>query len=120
MKLTTVGAVVAKRALTVSKIKRATVLIGKPKKFRGGSDYYCPFQILGMGDERVRYSGGVDPVQALQLALVDIGTLLYTSHEAKAGTLSWDAGSVKGDFGFPVPNIIQDLLPDEIREKYSR
>jgi hypothetical protein len=120
MKLTNVGTVIASRVLTVAGRKTVTVLIGKPKKFRGGVDYYCAFQIVGIGDEIVRYSGGVDAVQALQLALMDIGTRLYTSDEAKAGTLSWNAGSTKGDLGFPVPNIIGNLLPESIRETYSR
>jgi hypothetical protein len=120
MKLSSVGAVIATRVLVLSKRKKVTVMIGKPKKFRGGNDYYCPFQILGMDDEPVRYSGGVDPVQAIQLALMDIGTRLYSSKAAKAGRLSWNAGSAEGDLGFPVPDVIRDLLPEKIRERYSR
>jgi hypothetical protein len=102
MKLTTIGATVATRKLILSNEKTVTVKIGKPKKFGGGNaSYYCPYQILGMGDELVKYAGGVDRVQALQLTLVQIGVRLSTSKEAKAGELSWEAGSEKGDFGFP-------------------
>jgi hypothetical protein len=116
MKLSSVGIVIATRVLTLPKGKEVTVAIGKPRKFRNGIDYYCPFQILGMGDDQVRYCGGVDAVQALQLALENIGTRLYSSKDAKTGTLSWDAGRTKGDFGFPVPNVIRDLLPRGIRK----
>lgn len=101
MKLTSVGTVVAVRKLRLAKGDKVTVVIGKPKKFRSESDYYCPYQIVGIGDEIVRYAGGVDPVQALQLALRQIGARLGASKEAKTGRLSWEAGSAKGDFGFP-------------------
>ena len=111
MKLSSVGTVVVTRVLTRSKGQKVTVTIGKPRKFRNESDYYCPFQIMGIGDEQVRYSGGVDTVQALQLALEQIGTRLYSSEEARTGKLSWDGGSTKGDLGFPVPDVIRDLVP---------
>jgi len=101
MKLTKVGKIFATRELTLSGRAKVTVAIGKPRKFRGGIDYYCPFQITGMGDEKVRYTGGADAVQALQLALVLIGVQLQSSEEARAGKLSWDGGRRRGDFGFP-------------------
>jgi hypothetical protein len=113
MKLKTVGVVIAIRKLDLSSGKKVTVVIGKPRKFRTGIDYYCPYQIRGIGDGLVRYAGGIDPVQALQLTLMQIGAHLYASEEAKAGHLSWEAGSTKGDLGFPVPHIIRDLLPGE-------
>ncbi len=105
------GAVIAHRKLTLSRARTVTVTIGKPKKFRGGNDYYCPYRITGIGQEQIGYAGGVDPVQALQHTLMKIGTDLYTSKEAKTGRLRWDAGSTKGDLGFPVPNAIRDLVP---------
>src|SRR5260221_3164938 len=102
MRLRSVGTVIAHRKLTLSRTQTVTVNIGKPKKFRGGHDYYCPYRITGIGQEKIKYAGGVDPVQALHLALMKIGTELYTSKEAKAGRLRWDGGSTKGDLGFPV------------------
>jgi hypothetical protein len=102
MQLSTVGTVIATRKLTLSNGKMATVKIGKPKRFRGGNDdYYCAYQIVGIGDKRIRYAGGVDTIQALRLALVQIGAYIGATREAKAGTVSWDAGSARGDFGFP-------------------
>jgi hypothetical protein len=100
MKLTSVGTVIAMRALRLGKGGKVTVVVGKPKKFRGESDYYCPYRIVGIGDEIVRHAGGVDPIQALQLAFRQIGARLSASKEAKAGKLTWDAGNEKGDFGF--------------------
>ena len=84
-------------------------MIGKPEKFPDADDYYCPYQIVGVGNERVRYAGGIDAVQALELTLKMIGTDLYTSGEAQSGALSWMGGSKKGDLGFPVPDGLRDL-----------
>ncbi len=50
-------------------------------------------------------------MQALLLALKRVGADLYTSAEAKAGLLTWEAGSSKSDLGFPVPDSIRDLAP---------
>jgi len=65
------GEVIASRRLFVADEKartlEVTVKLGKPKRFPGSADYYCPYQITGLGNERVRYAGGVDAVQALSL-----------------------------------------------------
>jgi hypothetical protein len=80
------------------------VKIGVPQRYpEGEEDYFCPYQILGIGDERVRYGSGIDALQALMLTLKMIGADLYTTPEAKSGALSWVGQSVKGDLGFPVP-----------------
>jgi hypothetical protein len=85
-----------------------TVLIGKPETFPDGNGCYCPYQILGIGDQRVRYAGGEDTVQALMLTLKKIGTDLYASPEAKAGLLTLYGSK---DLDFPVPDSIRDLAP---------
>jgi len=113
MNLKNVGQVIAIRELTSNSGKKITVTIGIPEMFPdGGDDYYCPYQIIGIGNERVRYAGGIDSVQSLELAFKMIGTDLYTSAEAQAGELNWAGGSKKGDLGFPVPDVMSDLLPD--------
>jgi hypothetical protein len=76
-----------------------------------GENCYCLYQIIGIGDEKVRKSWGVDSFQAVHLTLMRIGSSLYTSDESKSGKLAWEAGSVPGDFGFPVPERLMDLLP---------
>jgi hypothetical protein len=95
--------VIATRSILVKdKEKKITIIIGKPKQFPDTPDYYCPYQILGIGDEKIRYAAGIDAVQAIQLAMVMIGSDLYTLKEATTGQLRWK-GDEKGDLGFPAP-----------------
>ncbi len=102
MRPVTIGTVIAKRVLTLSGGGKVMVELGKPRRFRGGPpDYYCPVRIRGLGDDYISCAAGVDAVQALQLALHCIGSLLYSSEEWKVGKLSWDAAPAKGDLGFP-------------------
>lgn len=107
MKLESVGEVIAIRRLCLNDDEKNEVFvtIGKPQPFSDSPDYYCPFQINGLlGRESVFYAGGVDAIQAIQLAMKMIGALLYTSDEAKQGRLRWTGGS-NGDLGFPSPDI---------------
>ena len=108
MQLTDVENIIATRELTLEDGKKVTVVIGQPRKFDEGDDYYCPFQISGIDNGRISYAGGIDAIQAFELALKKIGTILYTSEEAKSGKLTWDAG-VDGYLGFPLPDSIRDL-----------
>lgn len=108
MKLTSVGVVIAQRELSLAQKAKISVYIGKPELFPDGNGHYCPYQIIGLGDHKVRYAGGEDAVQALTLALKSVGALLYTSAEGKAGLLRWNDS---GDLGFPVPDSIRDLAP---------
>jgi hypothetical protein len=105
------GTVIATRKLTLAGVKTVTVRIGKPELFPDGLNWYCPYQVDGIGNGRVRRAGGIDAVQALQLALKMIGADLYTSAEARSGSLTWDAGKEQRDLGFPVPDAIKDLAP---------
>jgi hypothetical protein len=79
-----------------------SVLLGKPKQFSDSPDHYCPYRIVGIGDEKIWHIGGVDAVQAIQLAMVAIGALLYRLNEKSAGRIRWDAGE-GDDLGFPLP-----------------
>lgn len=81
LKLKDVGEIIATRDFTLDKTGKVTVLIGKPQQFPGGDDWYCPHQKLGIGSGKVKYAGGVDPVQALVLALSMLGAELYCSRE---------------------------------------
>ena len=58
----------------------------------------CYYKILGMGREKLRYAAGADAIQAVSLALVNIGTNIYASPEAKSGLLKWHGA---GNLGFP-------------------
>jgi len=85
MKLTSVGPVIATRELSLSGKTTVSVTIGKPEIFPDGNGCYCPYQILGLRDQRISYAGGEDTVQALMLALKAVGAVLYTSPEGKGG-----------------------------------
>jgi hypothetical protein len=102
MQLNTIGQVFITRTLKLSHTLSTdvTITIGKPQKFPDGQDYYCPFQIMGLGDEKVNRVGGIDEVQALLLALEDVGTRLSETEEYKQGHLTW-IGSDEGNLGFP-------------------
>ncbi len=104
------GVVIAKRDLLLGRERRVQVLIGKPEPFPDGIDWYCPYQITGIGSERVWWAGGVDSVQALVLALQNVGAWLVSSPEFKGGELRWECGSTDGDLGFPVSANIRDAL----------
>jgi hypothetical protein len=121
MKLSSIGTVIAKRVLTLRGGKKVTVELGKPRRFRGGApDYYCPVRVRGLGEDYLSYSAGIDAFQAIELAMIRVGGLLYGCDEAMAGKLSWDAGQMSGDLGFPVPEAAADLLPEEVRAIYVR
>lgn len=113
MKLENVGTVIAERLLSLDGTQNVRVLIGTPKQQTGDDNWYCPYQTDGIGSGRVGISYGVDPIQALVLALSMVGAELYCSKEYEAGRLSWDCGAVKGDLGFPVPESIRDVLPGQ-------
>jgi len=56
-------------------------------------------------------AGGIDSVQALELALRMIGAIIYASDHHASGNLMWEAPGQ--GYGFPVPNNIRDLLVGE-------
>ncbi len=97
--------VVARRLLILGgePPRNVVVLVGKPKPLPNSEDCYCAYQIIGIGDEKVRYAAGIDSVQALQLTLRAVGAHLYLSAEGRSGTLKWEDGG-SGDLGFPRPD----------------
>lgn len=77
-----------------------TVKLGRPVPFPDDSSYYAPFQVIGAGSEKVRYAGGVDAFQALQLAMKIIRSYLDALAVECSAELSWEGGE-SGDLGFP-------------------
>jgi hypothetical protein len=70
--------------------------------------WWCRFTIGWPEGELARAAGGVDAIQAFDLALRMIGTHLYTSALHEAGRLMWlEPGR---GYGFPVPHVIRGLL----------
>lgn len=108
MKLTTIGTVIAERTLDLAPRSKVVVRIGKPRKFRGDGNYFCLYEILWPGKRRISYCGGVDAIQALELAMSMIATDLYTS--PVAAKLTWLG---RRDLGFPILKAIRDLVPKD-------
>lgn len=104
MQIDDLGDVIAERRLSMKtrdgQVTAITVKLGKPVEFPEGSGYYAPFQITGTGSEKIRYAGGVDAIQALQLAMKMLGATLKALQDQQAVELSWEAGD-PGDLGFP-------------------
>jgi hypothetical protein len=105
MELKEIGDVVAVRRLHLEGEEPNTtqilVELGRPAKFPEFSDFYCPYRISGAGEEKLFYAGGVDGIQAIQLALCMIGAYLYESVNPRFGNrLRWE-GDEAGDLGFP-------------------
>jgi hypothetical protein len=111
MNLTNVGEIIAERNLNLvgDRPLKVIIRIGKPQIFPDSRDYYCPYQIIGLGKEKIRYAGGIDSIQALLLALDKIGVDLYSSQEAQSDRLRWE-GDETGELGFPFPDALRDLI----------
>lgn len=77
-------------------------------------DWSCRFEIGWPEGMLTRSVTGIDTIQALELALRMIGTILYSSDLHKSGRLMWQVPNQ--GYGFPVPNTIRDLLVGEDRE----
>lgn len=96
MKLNNLGVIIARRRLCWpgKEGNKIIVLIGKPRPFPQSKrfphrDYYCPYQIVGVGDQKMRYAGGIDAVQALQLVFSAIGIDLQHLNNRGLSTLKW-------------------------------
>lgn len=72
------------------------VQIGKPEQHKNKKEWACEFQIVGLGEDRIRSARGVDSLQALILALEGI----WHSLERSGRSLTWIGGE-EGDHGVP-------------------
>jgi Domain of unknown function (DUF6968) len=105
IEVASVGEVIATRVLRLVGDDSTTeirVQIGKPCQFPDGRGFYCPYQISGLGNAKVRYAAGIDAVQALQLVMGIIGADLHSRNRSCEGKLRWE-GDRGGDLGFPSP-----------------
>lgn len=114
MKRRTVGTVIAERVLDLKPGKRVVVKIGKPRKHRGYDTYVRAHEVRRPDRTQIFYAVGIDTVQALHLGLQMTGTTLYISEAAKQGKLTWLGGR---NLGFPVPDIIADIVPKDSGRK---
>src|SRR5262249_50722945 len=89
--------VVARRSLEYCPSRgskdRLVVEVGRPARDRASEygDWYCPYRIRGLGRERVFPVFGVDPMQALILALAGLSAEI-TRWGRKDGALRWLGG----------------------------
>ena len=104
MKLDDVGKTIAIRRLTLPQDggppSDVSILLGEPKQLPDHSDFYCPYQIKGVGSEKAVYMGGIDAFQALQLARRALAADLEVLNERLARRLRWE-GDEHGWLGFP-------------------
>jgi uncharacterized protein DUF6968 len=99
------GQVIAERTLTFSAPDRPArtviVKLGAPKQGPDRpDDWFCPWQIIGIGSEQVMYTAGVDGFHTLQLVMDMIGVTLYYEAE-RAGMRMYWLDEADPDIGFP-------------------
>lgn len=89
--------VIAERRLSLKidgEEREIRITLGRPYQ-ESDQAYFCPFRIAGIGEEQTKRAGGIDSIQAMQLALVMIGALL----SSQSKNLKWDGEPYTG---FPV------------------
>ena len=87
------------RAVNGESPKDVIVRLGKPQPFPDGSGFFTPFELIGFGPRRVRYAGGIDAFQSLQLVFHMISVdLHHYKHEPSVEMYFLEAGD---DLGFP-------------------
>ena len=102
--MNTLGEVVAVRCLSLVDEPNREILVKMGRqRTPGEEDYFCPFQISGMGDERIDAIFGIDAFQAMQLTLQFIGARLLILNQENGGRLRWVCDE-KGGLGFPIPD----------------
>src|ERR1700761_8224425 len=82
------------------------VALSGPTIEEGEDDYRCNYEITGLRTEEKGRVFGSDALQALQLALIRIGAILYTSEEWRGNLLTWNGDA---ELGFPLPESLKDL-----------
>lgn len=93
MQLVEIGEEIASRTLqwtdSSGHTRDVRIRIGRPQPFPDSTDVYCPVQIVGIGSETVKYSAGVDGIQAIVLALKMMRADLEALEREFSGQFSW-------------------------------
>ena len=100
---------IARREYKLGETGKVVIVIGAP--FAVGdknNEFWCPYQITGMGREKVKRAVGVDALQALTLTLYKISTDLFYSDEFQEGRLLWEDGSRVIDLALPILEIMRE------------
>ncbi|MBX3506478.1 MAG: hypothetical protein KF895_13450 [Parvibaculum sp.] len=109
------GRVIATRRFRLRRRPDATVelRIGTPREME--QDAYCPVQLIGVGDEKVRPIFGVDTVQALQLAVRYLDPLLIQYGDR----LRWESQPAHKSLGSDPWNLFEDAGLSEFLSKFA-
>jgi hypothetical protein len=104
MSFETIGEIIATRTLYLvddDNSKRIiSVFVGKPQPSEDQSGYRCPFQLVGIGNQKTQFAQGHDSIHALQSAMILIAANLNHLNDELGGRLRWE-GSRNDDLGFP-------------------
>jgi hypothetical protein len=104
MALDDIGEIIATRQLHFTADdnteRTISVLVGKPQPSPDASGYFCPFQVVGVGNQLTQAAQGCDSMHALQSALILIGANLNHLNDQLGRRLNWE-GDAKGELGFP-------------------
>lgn len=104
MDFDTIGKIIATRRLyfvdEASNKRTVSVFVGEPQQSSDSPGYHCPFQVIGIGNQKTQLARGHDSIQALQSALILIAAGLHHLNNEIGGKLTWEGGG-KGDLGFP-------------------
>ena len=93
------GTVIGTRTYDLPTGAKVTLRIGQPRPTPGKADWFCPWRLVedDAGTVHAAHAAyGVDAVQALQLAMPDIGSAL-----ARIPGIRWQGET---NLGFPTPD----------------
>jgi hypothetical protein len=90
-KIEDMGRVLASRKLYLVDPPQITfeVNIYQPKAFSEGGGFYCPIQVNGSSENKVFYGAGLDSMQALDLSLKSLASLIDVLSRDLGGKLRW-------------------------------
>lgn len=109
------GRVIATRRFRIRRQTGLTVelRIGTPRAM--DRDAYCPVQLVGIGDEKVRPIFGVDTVQALQLAIRYLEPLLLQHGDR----LRWESQPAHKSLGTDPWTLFESAGLSEFLAKFA-
>lgn len=107
---------IATRNVALDDENKVLIVIGSPFSVNEAEgEFWCHYQIIGIGKEIIKRSIGIDALQALCMALYNASNDLYFSDEYREGRLAWEGGMTIADLGLPV----SDGMLEHIREAKS-
>lgn len=107
---------IATREISFGEEGKVTIIVGAPFCVdKEMEEFWCHYQILGIGGEKIKRAIGADTMQALFIALYNASTDLYFSKEYREGKLRWGGGRTFADLGLPV----SDGMWDDVKEAKS-